>query len=71
MKGKNKVVQARLLVKNPRAFYVPCSSHTLNLTVSDAAKASRDAAVFFFKCGEGIKFVCWVHSKVGHLTEVC
>lgn len=47
MKGKNKGVQARLLVKNPRAFYVPCSSHTLNLTVSDAAKASTDAACFF------------------------
>lgn len=47
MKGKNKGVQARLLVKNPRAFYVPCSSHTLNLTVSDAAKASTDASCFF------------------------
>ena len=47
MKGKNKGVQARLLVKNPRAFYVPCSAHTLNLTVSDAAKASTDASRFF------------------------
>ncbi|KAG1973804.1 zinc finger MYM-type protein 1-like isoform X2 [Pimephales promelas] len=47
MKGKNKGVQARLLVKNPRAFYVPCSAHTLNLTVSDAAKASKDASCFF------------------------
>ncbi|KAK0147356.1 Zinc finger MYM-type protein 1 [Merluccius polli] len=47
MKGKNKGVQARLLAKNPRAFYVPCSAHTLNLTVSDAAKASAEASCFF------------------------
>ena len=47
MKGKNKGVQAMLLVKNPRAFYVPCSAHTLHLTVSDAAKTSKDATCFF------------------------
>lgn len=47
MKGKNKGVQARLLAKNPRAFYVPCGAHTLNLMVSDAAKASKDATCFF------------------------
>ena len=46
MKGKNKGVQARLLAKNPQAFYLPCSAHTLNLTVSDAAKASADASCF-------------------------
>ena len=47
MKGKNKGVQARLLAKNPHAFYVPCGAHTLNLMVSDAAKASMDATCFF------------------------
>ena len=47
MKGKNKGVQARLLAKNPRAFYVPCSAHTLSVTVSDAAKSSKDATCFF------------------------
>lgn len=46
MKGKNKGVQARLLVKYPRASYVPCSAHTLNLTVSDASKASTDTSCF-------------------------
>ncbi len=46
-RGKNKGVLARLLAKNPRAFYVPCSAHTLNLTVSDAAKTSKDATCFF------------------------
>ncbi|KAI2661980.1 Zinc finger MYM-type protein 1 [Labeo rohita] len=42
MKGKNKV-QARLLEKNPRALFVPCGAHTLNLVVCDAAKGSVDA----------------------------
>jgi len=37
MKGKNQGVQARLLNINPRAFYIPCSCHSLNLVVADAA----------------------------------
>uniref|UniRef100_A0A3Q1EGE4 TTF-type domain-containing protein n=1 Tax=Acanthochromis polyacanthus TaxID=80966 RepID=A0A3Q1EGE4_9TELE len=47
IKGKNKGVQARLLEKNPRALYVPCGAHTLNLVVADAAKNSVDATSFF------------------------
>ena len=47
MKGKNKGVQARLLEKNPRALYVPCGAHTLNLVVADAAKNSVDATSYF------------------------
>lgn len=47
MKGKKKGVQARLLQKNPRAFYVPCGVHTLNLVVADAAKSSPDAIGYF------------------------
>ena len=37
----------RLGYWQPRAFDVPCSAHTLNLTVSDAAKSSKDATCFF------------------------
>lgn len=40
MKGRNKGVQARLLEENPRALYVPCGAHTLNLMGADAAKGS-------------------------------
>ncbi|XP_034544579.1 zinc finger MYM-type protein 1-like [Notolabrus celidotus] len=47
MKGRNKGVQARLLEKNPRALYVPCGAHSLNLVVADAAKASTDAISYF------------------------
>ncbi|KAM7171453.1 zinc finger MYM-type protein 1-like isoform 1-T1 [Macrochelys suwanniensis] len=47
MRGKNRGVQTRIRELNPRAFFVPCSSHSLNLVVSDAASASSEAAEFF------------------------
>ncbi|KAK0148316.1 Zinc finger MYM-type protein 1 [Merluccius polli] len=47
MKGKNKGVQARLLQMNPRALFVQCGAHTLNLVVADASKASTDAMNYF------------------------
>lgn len=47
MKGKNNGVQARLLQMNPRAPFVPCGAHTLNLIVADASKASTDAMNYF------------------------
>ena len=55
MRGKNKGVQARLLQLNPRALFVPCGAHTLNLVISDAAKSSKDAISF---CGIVQKLYC-------------
>ncbi|CAM5084779.1 unnamed protein product [Natator depressus] len=40
MKGRNSGVQARILALNPRAFFMPCGCHSLNLVVSDAASSS-------------------------------
>ena len=37
MKGKHSGVQARMLDINPKAVYVPCAKHTLNLVVVDSA----------------------------------
>ncbi|KAL7157780.1 hypothetical protein ABFS83_02G099800 [Erythranthe nasuta] len=37
MKGKHKGVQKRLLDRNPRAFYMPCGCHSLNLALCDMA----------------------------------
>lgn len=54
MKGRNRGVQARLLAKNPCAFYVPCGEHTLNLMVSDATKVSTDATCFFTDSSQGL-----------------
>ncbi|XP_034056012.1 uncharacterized protein LOC117535596 [Gymnodraco acuticeps] len=47
MKGKRKGVQARLLQINPRALFVPCGAHTLNLVVADGAKSSAEATSYF------------------------
>uniref|UniRef100_A0A2N9FAR2 HAT C-terminal dimerisation domain-containing protein n=2 Tax=Fagus sylvatica TaxID=28930 RepID=A0A2N9FAR2_FAGSY len=47
MKGKHQGVQRRLLDVNPRAFYVPCGCHTLNLALCDMAKSCVKARNFF------------------------
>ncbi|KAL0437597.1 UNVERIFIED_CONTAM: Zinc finger MYM-type protein 1 [Sesamum radiatum] len=51
MKGKKQGVQTRLLEMNPRALYMPCACHSLNLTLSDMAhscvKAIEGALAFF------------------------
>ena len=47
MKGKHQSVQRRLLDVNPRAFYIPCGYHTLNLALCDMAKSCVKARNFF------------------------
>ncbi len=47
MKGKKKGVQARLLEIDPKAFFVPYETHSLNLVVADAGKSSAEAAAYF------------------------
>ena len=47
MKGKNNGVQRKILDINPRAFFVPCSNHSLNLVVNDEAKCCLEAVNFF------------------------
>ncbi|CAM5083177.1 unnamed protein product [Natator depressus] len=47
MKGKDNGVQTRMMEINPRAFFVPCSAHSLNLVVNDAATCCLEASSFF------------------------
>jgi hypothetical protein len=47
MKGKHQGVQKRLLDINPRALYMPCACHSLNLTLCDITNSSRKAISFF------------------------
>lgn len=47
MKGRNNGLQKKVLDLNPRAFYVPCAAHSLNLVINDAAKASLEITSFF------------------------
>jgi hypothetical protein len=47
MKGKHQGVQTRLLEINPRALYMPCACHSLNLTLCDMAKSCSKVVSFF------------------------
>ncbi|XP_057531282.1 uncharacterized protein LOC130809500 [Amaranthus tricolor] len=47
MKGKHRGVQSRFLEINPRALYIPCACHSLNLVVSDMAHSCEKAISFF------------------------
>lgn len=47
MMGHKQGVQAKFLQLNKKALCVPCSSHTLNLVVTDAAKSSVVSISFF------------------------
>jgi hypothetical protein len=47
MKEKEQGVKKRLLVINSKAFYTPCSCHSLNLVISDMANSCPKAITFF------------------------
>ena len=57
MKGKNKGVQAWSLQQNPRAVFVACGAHTLNLAIADAAKSTPE--------------VISLHPEMGYTAESC
>jgi hypothetical protein len=47
MRRENKGVQARIRQENPRAFFMPCGCHSLNLVTGDSEISSTEAASFF------------------------
>lgn len=47
MSGHYKGVQAQILKHNPRAFFVPCAAHSLNICLKDAGGSSSMAKLFF------------------------
>lgn len=47
MRGVHSGLQTRILNINPRACFVPCSAHSLNLVVNDAAKITFEVSGFF------------------------
>ena len=57
MKRKHSALQARILQINPRAFFVPCAAHTLNLVVNDSCKVSFETFDFFSTIQELYKFL--------------
>ena len=58
MSGKYIGVQARVCEKNPKADYIPCFAHSLNL-VGKCAADTCTASVFFFDFIQGVyDFFC-------------
>jgi hypothetical protein len=47
MVGWYQGVQSRILSENPRALFVPCSAHSLNLLLGEMASSVRMAISFF------------------------
>lgn len=47
MRGKSIGLKKQILNISPRAFFVPCASHTPNLVVNDAAKVFVETLNFF------------------------
>jgi hypothetical protein len=47
MKGKHQGVQKRLIDINPRALYMPCACHSLNMTLCYMTKSCEKAITLF------------------------
>lgn len=47
MRGINSGVQRHILNRNPKAFFVPCACHSLNLVINDGASKSGQVVNFF------------------------
>lgn len=70
MKGVRKGVQNRILEKYPRAFYVPCACHSLNLVVNDAASSSTETTTFFLLYKNFTLFF-WFYKALGSAKKIC
>lgn len=55
MRGKHIGLQKRILLANPRPFFVPCAAHSLNLAVNDAAEVSNETVNFLNIVQEPLK----------------
>ena len=47
IKGNKQSIQRRLLDINPKAFYIPCGNHNINLVLCDMANSCAKAVSFF------------------------
>ena len=47
IKGNKQSIQRRLLDINPKAFYIPCGNHNINLVLCDMANSCTKAVSFF------------------------
>lgn len=66
MKGKFSGVQRRIREIEPRAFFVPCGSHSLNFVVNDSANCSKDSVAFFEHVQSLYNFFCEFDCTLGN-----
>jgi hypothetical protein len=57
MKVVRSGVQRHIQNINPRAFFIACSVHSLNLVVNDAAKSTKATVAFFDKIQNVLSFI--------------
>ena len=69
MKGMHKGVQAKLYENNPRALFVTCEAHTLNLVVADPTKEYLDATAYFGYLQKLYNFFS-LHKVMGHTKKI-
>ncbi|KAL7614089.1 hypothetical protein Lser_V15G07721 [Lactuca serriola] len=74
MKGKHKGVQRKLLDINPKAFYTPCASRSLNLTLSYMANFCEKAVKFFLELFNTIERIglrwLWIVQAIASDLEI-
>lgn len=70
MRGVHSGLQTRILNINPRACFVPCSAHSLNLVVNDAAKISFEVSGFFDIVQEMYLFFFCINEKMVNFKNV-
>ncbi|XP_065866612.1 uncharacterized protein [Euphorbia lathyris] len=68
MKGKHKGVQTRVLEINPRALYMPCDCHSLNLTLCDMDHSCVKAISFFGGYSTYIFIICGLYKKMASFS---
>lgn len=69
MSGKHIGLQTQIRNVNARSMFVPCSAHTLNLTVNDAAKVTYETVGFFSIIQELFIFFCFA-LQTGYLKKM-
>ncbi|VAH17761.1 unnamed protein product [Triticum turgidum subsp. durum] len=55
MKGQYQGVQSRFLKETPKALYMPCACHSLNLTLCDMAKSCKQWKILLDNLPKGTK----------------
>lgn len=71
MEGKHKGVQKRIRDLNSLAVYIPCTNHTLNLSLNDIASASGEISGFFSMVQQFFVFFSSSTNRWDILTQHC